>query len=372
MILQCTNTGAYSVSPKTTTVAQFEIPYFRYLDPDGNAEQEVPAFAKDKEGVMKLYRMMMLTRMFDKKAVALQRTGKLGTYPSTLGQEAIGVGIGAAMRKEDILCPYYREYGAQFWRGVRMEEVLLYWGGDERGSDFLHNKQDFPICVPIASQTLHAAGAAYAVKYRKQNKVVVAAIGDGGTSRGDFYEAMNIAGAWELPLVFVINNNQWAISVPRSQQTKAQTLAQKAIAAGLEGWQVDGNDVIAVKDAVETALEKARNGKGATVIEALTYRMGDHTTADDASRYRSEEELKENEKRCPIMRLKNYCVANGFLDQAQEQILNETLTQQVNEAVENFSNIPPSAPETMFDYLYETLPAAYQSQREALKKGEGA
>lgn len=355
---------------QTTTVAQFEIPYSRYLDPMGEVEQPVPAFAKDPKIVTELYRMMMLTRLFDKKAIALQRTGKLGTYPSTLGQEAIGVGMGSAMKPEDILCPYYREYGAQFWRGVKMEEVWLYWGGDERGSNFENCPHDFPICVPIASQTLHAVGAAQAIKLRKEPRAVVAAIGDGGTSRGDFYEAMNVAGAWELPVVFVINNNQWAISVPRSEQTKAQTLAQKAIAAGLEGWQIDGNDVFAVKEAIERALEKVRKGERAVVIEALTYRMGDHTTADDASRYRPQDELKENEKKDPLLRLRNYMVANGFWDEAKEKALIETLTNEVNEASERFQNIPPQPPEAIFDYLYATLPSALEAQREALKSEE--
>ena len=330
--------------PKTTIIAQFEVPYFRYLNPQGQPEQDLPSFAKNKDHLLSMYRMMVLTRLFDKKAVALQRTGKLGTYPPNIGQEAIGVGVGSAMQPEDVFCPYYREYGAQFWRGVKMEEILLYWGGDERGSAF-SSSHDFPICVPIASQTLHAAGAAFALKYRHQKNAVVTVVGDGGTSRGDFYESMNVAGVWNLPLVFLINNNQWAISVPRDHQTKAKTLAQKAIAAGIEGWQIDGNDVIAVRDAMERALKKAREGQGPTVIEALSYRMGDHTTADDASRYRSTDELKENEKFDPIVRLRNYLESQSFWDKAQEETLLKSLTQEVEEAVKRFENtLPLSSP----------------------------
>ncbi|MCS5712390.1 pyruvate dehydrogenase (acetyl-transferring) E1 component subunit alpha [Candidatus Berkiella aquae] len=358
------------MSHQTTTVAHFDIPHFGYLDSEANVLQPLPAFAEDKQMVLKLYRMMILMRVFDKKAITLQRTGKLGTYPSTLGQEAISVGMGAAMQPLDVLCPYYREYGAQFWRGVKMEEVLLYWGGDERGSDFANNKQDLPICVPIASQTLHAVGIATALKLQKKPQVVVTAIGDGGTSRGDFYEAMNVAGVWNLPVVFVINNNQWAISVPREKQCKAQTLAQKAIAAGLEGWQIDGNDVFAVKEALDTALEKARKGQGATVIEAISYRMGDHTTADDASRYRSQEELQMHEKQDPIKRLKQYMLTKDFWDEQQEAQLMQEITAEVEKAVEHFNQIPMPSPESMFDYLYETLPEAYQSQRAAVMKGE--
>lgn len=348
------------------TVASFSIPYYRFLNEQGEVEIVPPDFAKDQDYVQSLYRMMLLTRIFDKKAIALQRTGKVGTYPSTLGQEAIGVGIGAAMKDDDVLCPYYREYGAMFWRKVKMEEVWLYWGGDERGSAFEHNAIDFPICVPIASQTLHAVGVASAFKIRNQKRAVVTTVGDGGTSRGDFYESINVAGAWELPVVFVINNNEWAISVPRSEQTKAQTLAQKAIAAGIEGLQVDGNDIFAVKDAVEKALQKAYDGKGATVIEALSYRMGDHTTADDASRYRPLEQVKENELKDPIIRLRTYMANAGFWNEEKEKALHQELTNEVNKAVERFEALPAQPVASMFDYLYETLPDVLKAQREQL------
>ena len=175
---------------------------------------------------------MMLTRLFDYKAVALQRTGMLNTYASTLGQEAISVGIGASMQREDVFCPFYRDYAAQLMRGVKMSEILSFWKGNEWGNHFSECPLDFPICVPIATQLLHAAGVATAFKLRKQAKVAVSICGDGATSEGDFYEAINVAGVWQLPVVFVIDNNQWAISVPRKHQTDAQTLAQKAIAAG--------------------------------------------------------------------------------------------------------------------------------------------
>ena len=189
---------------------------------------------------------MVLTRVFDKKAIALQRTGKMGTYPSSLGQEAISVAIGSVMQKDDVLFPYYREYGAQFLRGVTMTEIFQYWGGDERGMDYKGPQKDFPICVPIATHAPHAVGVAYAMKLRKEPRVAVFVCGDGATSKGDFYEAMNAAGLWKLPVVFVVNNNQWAISVRREIQTGCQTIAQKAIAAGFDGEQVDGNDIVAV------------------------------------------------------------------------------------------------------------------------------
>lgn len=357
------------MSQQQPEVVQFEIKFTRFLAANGEIERDLPEFAKDIELLHRLYRMMCFTRTFDKKAIALQRTGKLGTYPSTLGQEAICVGIGAAMQEDDVLCPYYREYGAQFWRGVTPEEILLYWGGDETGSAFKNNKEDFPICVPIASQNLHAVGVATAFKLRNQPRVAVTTVGDGGTSRGDFYEAINVAGAWNLPAVFVINNNQWAISVPRDKQCGAETLAQKAIAAGVRGLQVDGNDIFSVKDAVANALLTARTGGGPTVIEALTYRMCDHTTADDASRYRSEQELAEHKAEDPVLRFKNYLMAIGEWDEERDQVMQQELTDEVNAAADNYLNAPQPKPESMFDYLYEKLPEAYQSQRDEVIGG---
>lgn len=341
----------------------FTIPYTAYLDEKGNEIKELPKIAQDKSQLQKIYRTMVYTRVFDKKAVALQRTGKLGTYPSTLGQEAICTAIGAAMQSDDVLCPYYREYGAQFWRGVKASEILLYWGGDERGSDFKNNRIDFPICVPIASQTLHGVGVAAAMQYQKKSTAVVATVGDGGTSRGDFYESINVAGVWDLPIVFVVNNNQWAISVPREKQTRAKTIAQKAFAAGIEGWQVDGNDFLAMLDIMQRALKSARQGKP-VVIEALTYRMCDHTTADDATRYRSKEELEANQKYDPIERCKQFLLAKGYWSESEEKALHEEMKNQVEAEVEIYLNTPKQPPESMFDFLYKECPDAYQHQRE--------
>ena len=355
------------MGPVLDKIAQFSIPYSSYLKPDGELAQPLPNWAKVPTSLIALYRMLCLTRYFDQKAIALQRTGKLGTYPSVLGQEAIGVGIGAAMLAEDVLCPYYRELGAQLWRGVTMQDILHYWGGDERGSDFQHAKQDFPICVPIGSQTLHAVGVATAFKIRQQPRVAVAVIGDGGTSRGDFYEAMNVAGIWELPVVFVINNNQWAISVPRTAQSKTQTLAQKGIAAGIESIQIDGNDVIGVQESVSQALTRARIEQRPTVIEALSYRLGDHTTADDANRYRDRAELIENQAKDPLLRLKNYLVRHHGWDTQQEQALTTELQAEIQQAVAVYLNAAVRPPESMFDYLYQQLPSAYAPQRQEVK-----
>jgi len=224
-------------------IAKFAVRRRAYIAPDGTLLRDLPDFASDQELVVSLYRAMVLARTFDLKAVSLQRTGRLGTYATSLGQEAVAVGLASAMRPEDTLLPSYRDNAALLWRGVTMEEILLFWGGDERGNHWSGPTHDFPFCIPVGSQAPHAAGVAYSFKYRKETRVAVCILGDGATSKGDVWEAMNFAGIWKLPVVFVVNNNQWAISVPLKLQTATQTLAQKAIAAGFCGEQVDGNDL---------------------------------------------------------------------------------------------------------------------------------
>lgn len=350
-----------------TIVATFNIEYLRFLDPEGKVVAPLPAFAEKPEVLIDLFRWMTLLRVFDTKAIALQRTGKMGTYASTLGQEAVSVSIGNTMRAEDVLFPAYREYGAQFQRGVNMSKILAYWGGDERGSDF-GNKDDFPIAVPISTQTLHAAGAATAFKLRKQPRVAVTVCGDGGTSQGDFYEAMNVAGAWKLPVVFVINNNQWAISVSRKVQTGAPTLAQKAIAGGFTGEQVDGNDIIAMKYALEKALEKARSGGGPTLIEAVTYRLCDHTTADDANRYRDKIDLEKARLEEPLIRLRKYLRDKNYFTEQDEKALLDECSKKVELAVEEYLAIPYPTSDAMFDYMYDSMPADLREQRAIAKE----
>jgi 2-oxoisovalerate dehydrogenase E1 component alpha subunit len=347
------------------------IPFRRFLNRDGQLVAPPPGFAQDGSDLLPLYRAMVLTRTFDEKAVALQRTGRLGTYPSSLGQEAVTVGVGSAMRPDDVLLPSFREQGAQLWRGVGMAELLLYWGGDERGSDFAGPREDFPICIPVASHAPHAAGVALAFKLRGEERAAVCVMGDGGTSKGDFYEALNLAGVWRLPVVFVINNNQWAISVPCAAQTAAETLAQKGIAAGIEGIQVDGNDVIAVRDTLERSLAKARSGGGATLIEALTYRLGDHTTADDASRYRDDATVAEHWKDEPIGRLRRYLTQLGAWTRDAEERLFADCRVRVEQAVADYLAMPPEGPAAMFDHLYAALPDDLAEQRAAAIREDG-
>ena len=351
--------------PHTETVATFNIEKLSYLGQDSQPTQPFPTFA-DHDTLISLYKLMALTRAMDTKAINLQRTGQMSTYPSSRSQEAVAVGIGHAMQEDDILCPYYRDQGTLIQRGVSISEIYSYWGGDERGNQFANNQHDLPICVPIAGQFLHAAGVAFALQYRQQQRAVVTTGGDGSTSKGDFYEAINLAGAWNLPMVFVIYNNQWAISVPRREQSASATLAQKAIAAGFSGIQVDGNDVIAVSAAVNKALELARSGNGPTLIEALTYRLCDHTTADDATRYQPIEEVKAAQQREPIARLAYYLERQGQWSKAQEAQLHQSISKQIDEAVNEYLNRPPQPKSALFDYLYASLPNAFLDQYQEL------
>ncbi len=358
------NQGSTAVNRQ---VASFEVRLTRYIDPDGRGLAPLPERARDAETLRHMYRVMVETRAIDRKAVSLQRTGQLGTYASCLGQEAVGTAIGLAMREQDVLIPAYRDYAAQFLRGVPPQATFLYWAGDERSMQFPDDvpaRHDFPFCVPIATQLTQAVGVAYAIKLQRRHAAVLVSCGDGATSRGDFYEAMNAAGVWGLPLVFVAVNNQWAISVPRAQQTAAQTLAQKAIAAGLPGEQVDGNDVIALRQVLGEALDAARDGHGPRLVEALTYRLHDHTTADDARRYRSEEEVKAAWQRCPILRLRAYLTAQNLWTASDEEQLDAAAAAKAESVAQAYLATTPEPPQAMFDSLYAELPASLRTQRE--------
>ena len=349
-----------------TQAASFQIDYLQYLGADGRPVREFPAALRDPATLVPLFKQMLFVRAFDTKAIALQRTGKLGTYAPCLGHEATHVGIGAAMAEGDVYAPSYREYGVLFMRGVRPREVLLYWGGDERGNDFQEGgaRHDFPFCVPISTQCLHAAGAALAFKLRGEPHMAVATCGDGGTSKTDFYAALNSAGAYELPLVLGVVNNGWAISVPRSAQTGAQTLAQKGIAGGLFCLQVDGNDLVAVLEAMRIATERGRKGEGGSVLEFMTYRLSDHTTADDARRYRGEDEVKAAWLKEPFLRLRKFLTDAGLWDQAQEDAWIEDCGRRVDVEINAYLETPVQPVEAMFDYLYGDMPAEVLAQRE--------
>lgn len=345
-------------------VKTFEVKYIEYLNASGQVVSEpLPAFAQDRQQMIELYEAMVFVRTFDNKAIALQRTGQMGTYPAAIGQEAVGVGMGFALQKDDVFVPYYRDQATMIARGINPALIFAYWGGDERGSVFNEHKEDFPVCVPIATQLLHAAGVAYAIKLRKQNRAVLSICGDGGTSEGDFYEAINFAGAHQLPVVFIVNNNKWAISVPLEKQTAAETLAQKAIAGGFEGVQVDGNDVIAMREVTEKALAKARKGRGPTLIEAVNYRLCDHTTADDAKRYVDKTEWDQAWLCEPLIRTKKYLEEKFKWTAEDEAALQERCNQRVIDAVTEYQAMKPQPNTAIIDYMFAKLPKAMEEQR---------
>lgn len=347
-------------------VYQGEVSYSRFLDHTGTAVEALPRWTQNPEPLTSYYRNMVLARQFDTKAIALQRTGQLGTYASMLGAEAIDVVTSSLMERDDVLVPYYRNHASQLIRGMGIADLLAYWGGDERGNACEAQGEDFPNAVPIATQALHATGVATAFKIRNEKRVAVTFCGDGGTSKGDFLEALNVAGAWQLPVLFMVNNNQWAISVPRALQCNAETLAQKAIGAGVHGEQVDGNDVIALHEAVSRALDRAREGKGPSMIEALSYRLSDHTTADDATRYRHSDDLKQAWEREPIKRLQTYLHSVGLWNEDEEKAWLEEVDQIIQQGVEQYLNREPAPLGDMFDYLYAELPTTLRPQRDRL------
>ncbi len=262
------------------------------LHPDGRCEEKLKPDLTD-DTIQALYRKMVFIRLADQRALALQRQGRLGTYAPLHGQEAAQIGSAYALGQEDWVFPSFRETGVCAMRGVPLKDVYLYWMGNEMAQKGAEDVNVFPISIPVGSHPLHAVGAAWAAKLQGEKICTVAYFGDGGTSEGDFHEAMNFAGVLQTPTIFFCQNNQWAISVPRKIQTASKTLAQKAIAYGFQGVQVDGNDILAVYAATKEAREKALSGGGPTMIEAVTFRFGPHTTADDPTKYRSDAEVEE-------------------------------------------------------------------------------
>lgn len=342
-------------------IETFNVRFLSILDPAGNIDDSLlPSITPDD--IKWLYELMVLSRAFDQRALSLQREGRLGTYAPILGQEASQIGSAYAIERSDWVFPSFREMGVYITIGYPLYMLLQYWSGDERGAKSPDNLNIFPVCVPVGTQIPHAVGAAMAAKYKKDKIAVVCYFGDGGTSKGDFHEGLNMAGVFKLPVVFICQNNHWAISVPREKQTASKTLAQKAFAYGFEGIQVDGNDVFAVYKATKEALDKAKKGEGPTLIECVTYRMGDHTTADDASRYRSREEVEAWRAKDPLLRLRLFMEKNGLWTEQYQREVDERAKAAVDEAVKKEEAIEPLSPEDMFRYTYEKLSQRQEKQ----------
>ncbi len=350
------------------TAYQAKIDFLQILDEHGHFDEKLGAGLLTDDQAAFLLEQMITCRQLDEIAFKLQRSGRMFTYPQNKGQEAAALGSGFALRKgTDWLVPCYRENAALFLHGLPMHLIFLHWMGDERGNVIPPGVNVTPIAIPIGTQMLHATGMAWAFKMRKEDRVVITYFGDGATSEGDFHEAMNFATAFNVPAIFFCQNNQWAISVPREQQMASETVAQKGLAYGAHCIQVDGNDIFAVYKATLDARERARAGGGVTLIEAVTYRLGDHTTADDARRYRDSAEVEAWQQKDPMIRLRRYCEARGVWTDARQKDVEERAKVIVNEVVKVSEGIEKPAVTEMFDFLYADLPAELRKQRDTLR-----
>jgi pyruvate dehydrogenase E1 component alpha subunit len=329
------------------TIVTFDVKRLEILDEDGNVDEKLMP-PLENEDFRRLHELLVLSRTYDERALSLQREGRIGTYPSILGQEAAQVGSAFALEKNDWIFPSFRETGMYITMGYPAHLLFQYWAGDERGLVTPEGLNILPVSVSVSTHIPHAVGAAMAARYRNDPIAVVAYFGEGATSKGDFHEGFNIAGVFGLPVVFICQNNQWAISLPREKQTSACTLAQKAIAYGFEGIQVDGNDIFAVYAATRSAVEKARNGGGPTFIECHTYRISDHTTADDARRYRRPEEVESWKKKDPISRLVKYMEKRGLITEGYLNEVKERSVEIIDRAVKKAENESPPDPRDMF------------------------
>ena len=347
-------------------VYEGSVDYLQILDEKGNVDRKLEP-KLSPELLKRMFELMLLTRAYDDKSVKLQRQGRMGTYAPILGQEAVGVGAALALRKEDWALPTYRETQVYVAKGVPLENIFMYWKGIEEGMSFPEGTNCFPFAIPIGTHLPHAVGIAFALKRARKKQVLLTCVGDGGTSQGDFHESLNFAGVWQVPLVAVIVNNQWAISVPRSEQSASKTLAQKALGYNIPAIQVDGNDVLAVHKAVSDAVENARAGRGPALIEAVTYRMSMHTTADDPTKYRSDREVEYWKARDPIDRFRKYLQKKKLWTRDYEAKALARIAKDVDDAVAKMEAYKGD-PHDMFRYAWADMTENLKEQMAEMEK----
>lgn len=355
--------------PRHDIAVADRLEYLSILDEDGTLDQPLEPQLTDDQ-LVALYRAMLLGRRFDERMLDLQRQGRIGTFPPIKGQEAAQMGAVFNLHPGDWFVPAFRETAAEIWRGRPLDSFLLYFNGYNEGSILPENRKDLPIAIPVGSQILHAAGLAWAASYRGTDEMVMTFFGDGATSQGDFHEGLNMAAVYQLPLVAVCQNNQWAISVPVGKQTASETLAVKALAYGMPGVRVDGNDVLACYVAAKAAVDRARAGGGPTFIECLTYRLGGHSSSDDPTKYRDENEAKAWELKDPLLRHKAWLVARGEWSEAREEAYLAEAGKQITDAIAAVEAAPPPALDTLFRDVYATVPPHLLDQQRRLERGE--
>lgn len=349
--------------PRRTIKIDHKVEYLSILEEHGSVDKALEP-KLDGDLLLRMNRGMVMTRLLDERLLAMQRQGRIGTYAPVRGQEAVQVGTVIGLRPSDWVVQAFRETGCCLLRGWPIEKILQFWGGYEEGCVVPEGVNDTPIAVPVASQCPHVVGIAWAMKLKGRDEVAVGFVGDGGTSEGDFHEALTFAGVFQVPAIMVIANNQWAISQPRSKQNAAATLAQKAPGYGFDGLQVDGNDVLAVYVATREAVEKARKGGGPTLIEAVTYRLAMHTTADDPRKYRDDAEVKTWEKRDPLLRFDKYLRAKGVLDDKIAKSVEEEAKEIIKAGVEAYEAHRDVDPMECMKHMYHEMP------QELLRQGE--
>jgi pyruvate dehydrogenase E1 component alpha subunit len=351
------------------------------LDENGELVEGATVPDLDDEQLVDMYRHMKVGRHFDERAVSLNRQGRMGTYAPLSGQEGAQVGSAMAMDDDDWMFPSYREHMAAYIRGLPLDQTLRYWMGDEEGNRVPEDANIFTVAVPIATQIPHATGAAWASKLQgEDDEAFICYFGDGATSEGDFHEGLNFAGVFDVPGVFFCNNNQWAISVPRERQTASETLAQKAAAYGFEGVQVDGMDPLAVYKVTRQAVEKAKDPDSAdhdesvgsatrpTLIEAVQYRFGAHTTADDPSVYRDDEEVERWKQKDPIPRLESFLRDRGLLDDERVDAIEQAVTEEVADAIDAAEEAADPDTSAIFEYVFDDVPERLKRQLSHLER----
>jgi len=360
--------------PRKKIELPYAVDYLSILNEKGEVDENLePDIPEDL--LLKLHRFMVLGRKFDDQLLNLQRQGRMGTFAPITGQEAAQLGAVALLRPTDWFVPSFRETGAELWRGRTMESLIVSFAGYSEGAIVGKDEgeeekamKNMPVSVPVGTQVLHAVGIAWGIKYREKDDVAMTFFGDGATSEGDFHEGMNLAGVYRCPVIFVCQNNQWAISVPREKQTRSKTLAQKALAYGIPGVQVDGNDILAVWAATKEAVERARSGDGPSMIECVTYRMKMHTTADDPKKYRKEEEVEKWKERDPITRFRKYLKDKGLLSDDKIKELENSIQEEIKSAVKRAEEMMKdfTDPLRMFDHIYKERPFYLEEQRKEL------